>query len=221
MADTAPPIRPGGCHPDSATASAPPAAPAAPAAAQPPQAARGAPHPAHRAALWHPPGGHRRWPVIAFLHGGRYISTDDAYVKANVVNVSTDVAGLVSEVAVHENDVVDHRAPALPPQRRALSRRAGRGRGQDWWRRATTSPRCARPMSRSSPRPSRRRPMSTTITKELNRISTAGQDQCRHARRRLMRRSAISLRPGSRPGPAPGGGRTPRRPRRAGRCPGR
>ena len=44
--------------------------------------------------------------VAAYLHGGRYISTDDAYVKANVVNVSTDVPGLVTEVAVHENDVV-------------------------------------------------------------------------------------------------------------------
>jgi membrane fusion protein (multidrug efflux system) len=45
--------------------------------------------------------------VIAFLHGGRYISTDDAYLRANVVNVSTDVAGLVVEVAVHENDTVE------------------------------------------------------------------------------------------------------------------
>ncbi len=45
--------------------------------------------------------------VVAFLHGGRYISTDDAYVRANVVNVGTDVAGLVAEVAVHENDLVE------------------------------------------------------------------------------------------------------------------
>jgi membrane fusion protein (multidrug efflux system) len=45
--------------------------------------------------------------VVGFLHGGRYISTDDAYVKANVVNVSTDIAGLVTEVAVHENDKVE------------------------------------------------------------------------------------------------------------------
>jgi membrane fusion protein (multidrug efflux system) len=45
--------------------------------------------------------------VAAYLHGGRYISTDDAYVRANVVNVSTDIAGLVAEVAVHENDAVE------------------------------------------------------------------------------------------------------------------
>jgi membrane fusion protein (multidrug efflux system) len=44
--------------------------------------------------------------LTAWLLGGRTVSTDDAYVKANVLTVSTDVAGTVAEVAVRENERV-------------------------------------------------------------------------------------------------------------------
>lgn len=41
-----------------------------------------------------------------WLSGGRYVTTDDAYVQANVLNVSTDVSGLVDQVLVHEGQRV-------------------------------------------------------------------------------------------------------------------
>lgn len=39
--------------------------------------------------------------------GGRYASTDDAYVRAAQVMVSTDVSGLVQSVEVHEGETVE------------------------------------------------------------------------------------------------------------------
>jgi membrane fusion protein, multidrug efflux system len=47
--------------------------------------------------------------IIAFIFyalGGGNISTDDAYVEANTVGVSTDVSGIVSQVYVKENQRV-------------------------------------------------------------------------------------------------------------------
>ncbi|HTI02793.1 MAG TPA: HlyD family secretion protein [Acidisoma sp.] len=42
----------------------------------------------------------------AWLTGGRYISTDDSYVEAAEVNTTTDVAGIVARVLVHEGERV-------------------------------------------------------------------------------------------------------------------
>jgi membrane fusion protein, multidrug efflux system len=41
-----------------------------------------------------------------WLRGGRYVSTDDAYVRAAKLMVSTDVSGLVTEVDVREGQTV-------------------------------------------------------------------------------------------------------------------
>ncbi len=41
-----------------------------------------------------------------WLSGGRYVSSDNAYVHANLVLVSTDVAGIVRAVPVHEGEAV-------------------------------------------------------------------------------------------------------------------
>jgi len=41
-----------------------------------------------------------------YLSGGRYISTDDAYVRAGIVQISTDIDGRVAAVAVHEDQEV-------------------------------------------------------------------------------------------------------------------
>ncbi|HEX3982769.1 MAG TPA: HlyD family secretion protein [Acidisoma sp.] len=41
-----------------------------------------------------------------WLTGGRYVSTDDAYVGAAEVNATTDVSGIVSRVLVHEGEHV-------------------------------------------------------------------------------------------------------------------
>ena len=47
--------------------------------------------------------------VVAFYFwftGGRYVSTDNAYIHAPKLMVSSDVSGLVSEVLVHEGQTV-------------------------------------------------------------------------------------------------------------------
>ncbi len=41
-----------------------------------------------------------------WLTGGRYVTTDDAYVQADVLSVTTDVSGLVRSIAVHEGELV-------------------------------------------------------------------------------------------------------------------
>src|SRR6185312_10328297 len=43
---------------------------------------------------------------IAYALGGGTVSTDDAYVEASTVGVSTDVSGIVSQVYVKENQAV-------------------------------------------------------------------------------------------------------------------
>src|SRR5947208_1163214 len=41
-----------------------------------------------------------------YLSGGRFASTDDAYVKADIVSVATDVSGIVAKVEVHNDQHV-------------------------------------------------------------------------------------------------------------------
>ena len=60
-----------------------------------------------------------RWPLMSlaavavlggaayfYFIGGRYQSTDDAYAQAATVSISANVAGRVSEIDVHDNDIV-------------------------------------------------------------------------------------------------------------------
>jgi membrane fusion protein (multidrug efflux system) len=51
----------------------------------------------------------------AFLYvtGGRFVGTDNAYVKAHMVQVSTDISGRVIAVLAHENETVAEGAPLL------------------------------------------------------------------------------------------------------------
>jgi membrane fusion protein (multidrug efflux system) len=41
-----------------------------------------------------------------YVTGGQFMSTDNAYIEANRVGISTDVAGTVVEIAVHDNEQV-------------------------------------------------------------------------------------------------------------------
>jgi membrane fusion protein (multidrug efflux system) len=45
--------------------------------------------------------------VMWWLHGGRIVSIDDSYVRAAKVAITDDVAGIVSEVLVHEGQHVN------------------------------------------------------------------------------------------------------------------
>jgi membrane fusion protein, multidrug efflux system len=66
-----------------------------------------------------------RWPLMLlvvivviggggylYFMGGRYQSTDDAYAQAATVSISSNVAGRVSEIEVHDNEFV-HRGATL------------------------------------------------------------------------------------------------------------
>ena len=44
--------------------------------------------------------------LIFYLMTGRYVSTDDAYIQAARVNISTEVAGRIREIDVHDNQLV-------------------------------------------------------------------------------------------------------------------
>jgi membrane fusion protein (multidrug efflux system) len=44
--------------------------------------------------------------AVVYLKGGRYVATDDAYLKADIVPVSVEVSGTVQNVLVKENQVV-------------------------------------------------------------------------------------------------------------------
>ncbi len=44
--------------------------------------------------------------AVFWLRGGRYVSADDAYVRAAKLMVTTDVSGIVAAVEVHEGQVV-------------------------------------------------------------------------------------------------------------------
>ena len=44
--------------------------------------------------------------IVSYFMGGRYVSTDDSYVQAAKLMVSTDVSGLVKDVDVKEGDQV-------------------------------------------------------------------------------------------------------------------
>jgi membrane fusion protein (multidrug efflux system) len=45
--------------------------------------------------------------LALYLGGGRYIGTDNAYVRAGKLNISTDVAGIVAAIAVRDNQRVE------------------------------------------------------------------------------------------------------------------
>jgi membrane fusion protein (multidrug efflux system) len=42
-----------------------------------------------------------------YFSGGRYVSTDDAYVQADTTSIATDISGMVAEVAVNDNQQVE------------------------------------------------------------------------------------------------------------------
>eukprot|EP01035_Chromulina_nebulosa_P014132 gene14132-18708_t len=42
----------------------------------------------------------------SYVNGGAVMSTDNAYVQADMVGLTTDVSGIVGKIAVHENEAV-------------------------------------------------------------------------------------------------------------------
>lgn len=44
--------------------------------------------------------------LIAWLHGGRHISTENAFVKADIAQIASEVHGRVTDVRIHDHSVV-------------------------------------------------------------------------------------------------------------------
>ncbi len=44
--------------------------------------------------------------LLYWLTGGRYATTEDAYVRANELTLSTDVSGMVADIPVHDGEAV-------------------------------------------------------------------------------------------------------------------
>ena len=41
-----------------------------------------------------------------YVNGGQVMSTDNAYIQADMVGLTTDVSGIVAQIDVHENEAV-------------------------------------------------------------------------------------------------------------------
>jgi membrane fusion protein (multidrug efflux system) len=92
------------------------------------------------------------------------VSIDDAYVRADTVDVSTDVGGLVAQVAVQGQPACRGRRRAVPARRPAVPHCArGAPRRSSAWC-ATTSPRCRRAIASSRRRSARPRSTSTSFS---------------------------------------------------------
>ena len=48
-----------------------------------------------------------------WLHGGGTVSTEDAYVKADIAQIAPEVSGRVAAVLVHDHDSVEAGAPMV------------------------------------------------------------------------------------------------------------
>lgn len=59
--------------------------------------------------------------LLFWLFGGRYVSTDDSYVDAGKVSLSTDVSGLVGQVYVRDNEYVVAGQPLFELQQSRFS----------------------------------------------------------------------------------------------------
>lgn len=63
---------------------------------------------------------------VAWLHGGRSVGTDDAYVKTDMAHIAPEVSGRIIEVLVRDHQIVEAGAPLLKldpePYRLALEK---------------------------------------------------------------------------------------------------
>ena len=64
-----------------------------------------------------------------WLHGGRYSSTENAFVKADIAQIASEVPGRIAEVKIRDHAVGRGRRRARAPRSGALSACARQGRG--------------------------------------------------------------------------------------------
>ena len=98
--------------------------------------------------------------VYYVLVGRFYVSTDDAYVRANNTMLGARVAGHIAAILPGDNALVQQGRRHLPDRRRRLQDRGRRRAYQDRERRRRPSPASAARSPRTRARSSRRRPIS-------------------------------------------------------------
>ena len=67
--------------------------------------------------------------VIFYLNGGRYVSTDDAYVGAQKVLITPDISGKIEKVVVREGQQCQRRRRAVRNRSGAVPLRRAAGQG--------------------------------------------------------------------------------------------
>ena len=67
--------------------------------------------------------------VTFYLNGGRYVTTDNAYVGAQKVLITPDISGKIEQVVVQEGQQVRAGRRAVRDRPRAVPPRGGAGRG--------------------------------------------------------------------------------------------
>ncbi len=84
-----------------------------------------------------------RWPsspaAIIYVNGGQVMSTDNAYIQADMVGLTTDVSGIVDQINVHENETVKAGQVLFSLKIRQLQDRARRRKGRNSASSATRS----------------------------------------------------------------------------------
>ncbi len=69
-----------------------------------------------------------------WLSGGRWVDTDDAYVQADSMTLSTDVSGIVAAIPVHEGQMVTAGAGPVQSRPAEIPDRAWTMRAPIWRR---------------------------------------------------------------------------------------
>ena len=121
--------------------------------------------------------------VTFYLNGGRYVTTDDAYVGAQKVLITPDISGKIEKVVVKEGQQVSDRRRAVRDRSGAVPPRGGAGQGQA--RRRPRSPMTIwSPTSRSTARCSELVAAGHRAEAARRRAQVvAGEEQCRLAAR--------------------------------------
>ena len=131
-----------------------------------------------------------------YLNGGRYVTTDDAYVGAQKVLITPDVSGKIISVTVKEGQQVTDRRRPVPDRSGAVPAGAGAGAGQA--RRRQDQPRQSRRQRQALWADHRNRQRRHRAQAERRRAQEfAGEKQCRIAARSREQLRRIGHRAGA------------------------
>ena len=166
--------------------------------------------PRRRRSAWVRPAAGRSWPPSGgggyegyrcFVEGRFLVSTDDAYVKADMSTIAAKVGGYVTAVPVVDNAVVVKGEVLATHRRRRLSQRRRRRPGAD--RHAGRHGRADRPAGRGQAPPPSTRPRPCCSSAKADGRAHAAEFERADSLMQSQLRHAAAARPGARR-PRPG-----------------